>query len=326
VGVDEYGWSGDGGIPVAELSEEQRARRRRRRPRVWRFVIGGLTLAVLIAGVVVAARVANRSDPARRRVAPATTDDAQARLDVLGALNTTIASGSYAIHSTMTETLPNGTSARAPIVAEGTVNVDPVVVVATSNVAGAGAITARIDDTNVWEAGGANFGMSADATAGPGAPLSQFATLVAGSLGLRAGAVAMQSMASPNGYLHVAQEGVTTASSLGDATFDGVAVHVYEVDVDAAKLLERPGLTPEELKAGTAALAEMRVQGYRTTTVRLSIDGRGFVRRTQTSVRFADGGSVDADVKFSDFGCSGVVMLPNGPSIVPAPAGCAAAP
>jgi hypothetical protein len=50
------------------------------------------------------------------------------------------------------------------------------------------------------------------------------------------------------------------------------------------------------------------------------------VRRTQTSVRFADGGSVDADVKFSGFGCSRVVMLPNGPSIVPAPLGCAASP
>ena len=322
MGVSEFGWWADGGIPVAELTDEVGARRPRGR---W-VAVGALAVALLVAGTVVAARVANHADRARRRVTPATIDDAQARVDVLGALQTTISSGSYDIHSTMTEMLANGTNARPPIVAEGTVNVDPIVMVATSNVSGAGPITARIDGTNVWEAGGADFGMTADATAGPGAPLSQFASLVAGSLGLRAGAVAMQSMASPNGYLHVAQEAVTAASALGDATLDGFPVHVYEVDVDAAKLLERPGLTPEELKAGTAALTEMRAQGYRTTTVRLSIDGRGFVRRTQTAVRFADGGSVDADVLISNFGCSRVLMLPNGPSIVSDPAGCAASP
>ena len=68
----------------------------------------------------------------------------------------------------------------------------------------------------------------------------------------------------------------------------------------------------------------LRAQGYTTTTVRLSIDGLGFIRRAQTVVRFADGGTVTGDTTFSDFGCSSVVMLPNGPSIVPNPAGCTA--
>ena len=241
MGVDEYEWSGDGGIPVAELSEEQRARRRGRRPRVWRFVTGGLTLAVLIAGVAVAARVANRGTRGGGASVPATMDDAQARLDVLGALNTTIASGSYAIHSTMTETLPNGTSARAPIVAEGTVNVDPVVVVATSNVAGVGGDHGphrrhqRVGSRRrqLRDVGGRDRG--------PGRAALDFATLVVGSLGLRAGAVAMQSMASPNGYLHVAQEGVTAVSSSATRRLDGVAVHVYEVDVDAGEVARAPG-------------------------------------------------------------------------------------
>jgi hypothetical protein len=326
VGVDEYGWWADGGIPVAELSDGERARRRGRGPRAWRVAVGAAALALLVVASVVAARGANHKAAARRRVTPARIDDAQARVDVLAALRITVASGSYTIHSTMTERLANGTTPRPPIVADGTVNVDPTVLVATSNVSGLGLITTRIDGTNVWETGGANFGLSADATSGPGAPLSQFAGLVSSSLGPRAGAVAMQSMASPNGYLHVAEDAVSAASWLGDATLDGIAVHLYEVDVDAAQVLERPGLTPEELKAGAAALAEMSAQGYRTTTVRLSIDGHGFVRRAQTAVRFADGGSVDADVKVSNFGCSRVVLLANGPAIVPAPAGCAASP
>ena len=54
-----------------------------------------------------------------------------------------------------------------------------------------------------------------------------------------------------------------------------------------------PGAHAGGVEGRPRALAEMRVQGYRTTTVRLSIDGLGFVRRTQTVVRFADGGSVD---------------------------------
>jgi len=333
--VDEYGWGPDDEIPVAELSDEgtRRRARRGRGPKSRRWSALALAAALFAGGATVAAWVVNDADNgARRRVATTprrnatTIDNGQARVNVLAALRATVAAGSYRIHSTMTEIAPDGTQPRPPIVADGIVNVDPPVTIATSNVSGIGPITARIDGNNVWEQGGADFGMTADATASPGAPLSQFAGLVAGSLGKRAGAVAMQSMASPNGYLHVAEEAVDNASWLGDTVFAGVPVHMYEVEVDAAKLLERPGLTPEQTKAGVAAMTEMRAQGYRTTTVRLSIDAGGFVRRTQTSVRFADGGSVDADVNFSDFGCSAVVMLPNGPWIGSHPAGCSASP
>jgi len=323
--VDEYGWGSDDEIPVAELSDEETGRRERRRrgrgPTSRRWAALALSGALLAGGASVAARVSDNAaaNGARRRVT--TIDKGQARVDVLSALRATTASGSFRIHSTLSETTANGT-VNAPLVADGTVNVDPRVVVATSNVTGAGEITARIDGTDVWESGGADFGMSADATAGPGAPLSQFAGLVAGTLGLREGAVAMQSMASPSGYLDLAEQSVSAASWLGNTVFDGVPVHMYEVDVDAAKVLDRPGLTSEELKAATAALAELERQGYVTTTVRLSIDGSGLVRHTQTTVRFADGGTVDADVTFSDFGCSRIVMLPNGPSIEPNPAAC----
>jgi hypothetical protein len=329
--VDVYGWGSGEDIPVAELSDDATTRRPGGRgPRSRRVAALALSIAVLIGGTVVAKRAADDANGARRRVSSdahrkvATVSDGQARVDVLSALRATTRSGSFAIHSTLSETSADGTT-NAPIVADGTVNVDPMAMVATSNVSGA-EITARVNGTDVWETGGGNFGMSADATSGPGAPLSQFAGLVTGSLGAREGAVAMHSMASPTGYLDLAEQSITAASWIGDAVFGGVSVHRYEVDVDAAKVLDRPGLSPEELKAGAAALEQLRLQGYRTTTVRLSIDANGFVRRTQTTVRFAEGGTVDADVTFSDFGCSTVVMLPNGPSIVPDPAGCAASP
>ena len=69
-----------------------------------------------------------------------------------------------------------------------------------------GAITTRVDGTKVWETGGGNYGTSA------GAPLSGFAALVLGTLGPREGAVAMNSLASPTGYLDLAERAITAAA------------------------------------------------------------------------------------------------------------------
>lgn len=357
-------------IPVADLGDEpKRPRRRGRRSRRW--AAAALVVALGGAGVAVAARVSNdngarrRVDTTPRRVATK-TDDRQARGDVLAALSTTTASGSFHIRYSLTSepglhptpttnaggpcttvVIGAGMSidARSPsgaatagcgypvtadpqnvtISGEGVVHIDPTAMVTTANVPDLGQITTRVDGTNVWEDGGGNYGMAPSTKTGPGAPLSQFAGLVMGSLGRREGAIAMNSLASPTGYLDMAKEAIGDASAHGNAVVDGVPVTVYDVTLDTMKSLDRPGLTLEEIAATKAALAVLRSEGYATTSVQLSIDALGFIRRANTVIGFSDGGTVSADTTFSDFGCSSVRMLANGPSIVPDPTGCAPA-
>jgi hypothetical protein len=369
VGVeDEYAALRETGdraeVPVADLSDDGGGRARG--PRSRRVAAALLVVAVVGAGVVVAARVTSGPNRARRQVQPGPHEnvkisDGQARVDVLAALNSTTASGSFKIRfrlsadpgpnaSTTTTTCPAfiGTEGNVPntysssgggvfcggdyatadpkhvtISGEGVVHVDPTAMVTTAQVPNLGEITTRVDGTRVWEDGGANYGMTPSSNNGPGSPLSQFASLVAGTLGRREGAIAMNSLASPTGYLDIAKEAITASSKLDDAAVDGVPVHVYEVTIDTMKSLDRPGLTSQEILATSAALKTLGAEGYTTTTVRLSIDGLGFIRQAHTIVSFADGGTVTGDTTFSGFGCSSVVMLANGPSIVANPDGCA---
>ena len=351
-------------VPVADLSDDGG---RTRGPKSRRVAAALLVVAVVGAGVVVAARVTSDPNKARRQVEPGPHEngkisDGQARVDVLSALNSTTASGSFKIRfrlsadpgpnaSTTTTTCPAfvGTEGNVPntyssggggvvfcggdypgadtrsvtIAGEGVVHVDPTAMVTTAQVPNLGEITTRVDGTSVWEDGGANYGMTPSSNNGPGSPLAQFASLVGGTLGRRERAVAMNSLASPTGYLDIAKEAITASSKLDDAVVDGVPVHVYEVTIDTMKSLDRPGLTREEILTTSAALKTLGAEGYTTTIVRLSIDGLGFIRQAHTVVSFADGGTVTGDTTFSGFGCSSVVMLANGPSIVANPDGCA---
>jgi hypothetical protein len=338
--VRDEGWASEGDvraddIPVAELSDEEdapRVRRRPRGPRSRRIAARVLAGSLLLGGVIVASRISKDGDSGRRSVTPAirTVEDDRVRLDVLAALRATTASGSFRFHFRLGESSGDGSittatlgagSRNVTITGDGTINVEPPVMVSTSDVPGLGEVTVHVNGTDVWEQGGGNYGMSPGSTSSPGAPLSEFAGLVLGTLGPREGAIAMNSMASPTGYLDLAEAAITATSKLGDSIVDGVPVHEYEVAIDATKVLDRPGLTAEEIKTATAALAVLRREGYRTTTVRLSIDPLGFIRAAHAVVSFADGGTVTTDTTFSDFGCSNTVRGPDGPAIVPA-AGC----
>jgi hypothetical protein len=356
-------------VPVADLTDERpRPRARRPRSRLWAAAL--LVVALVAAGVVVAVHASNDNGARHRLATPthrtvATIDDGQARGDVLSALSTTTASGSFHIRYSLTsapgtEPVTTTTNAGGPcttfviggdmsidarspagkatagcgypvpaepqnvtITGEGVVHLDPTATVTTANVSGLGEITTRVDGTNVWEDGGGNYGMAPSTNTGPGAPLSQFAPLVLGTLGRREGAIAMNSLASPSGYLDMAKEAIGDASTHGNGVVDGVQVIVYDVTLDTMKSLDRPGLTSEEIATTKAALAILSSEGYEKTSVQLSVDALGFIRRAQTVIAFSDGGTVSADTTFSDFGCSSVEMLPNGPSIVPDPTGCA---
>jgi len=324
-------------LPVAELGESSTTTRRAPMPRSRRVALVFLIVALAVAGVVGAhaATDASTANGAPRRIStthgPAEPiDDGQARVNVLAALRATIASGSFDVHSRSSEasataTAPDTAAENHTIVADGVASADPPAQVVTWNVDGLSVVTARVNGTNVWEQSGSNFRRAPDATSRPDAPLSQFAGWLIGALGPREGAVATSAMASPIGYLDLAENAITSTSWLDDAVVDKVAVHEYQVEIDAAKTADRPGLTPEEFKALTAAVAGLRNQGYEWTTMRLAIDANGLIVRSQADTHFADGGAVSVDATYSDFGCWTVEMLPNGPAMVRNPTGCTAA-
>ncbi|MDQ1460247.1 MAG: hypothetical protein QOI08_1731 [Actinomycetota bacterium] len=345
-------------IPVAELSDERRVEPRVRGPKSRRVAAAFLAVAVGIGGAVVATRSTGRHRPGSPKpgVAVSNVDDAHARVDVYSALKVTTGSGSFHIRYRLSETPAPASSTTTSVDAcggasngskipvgrgiatacgygmtspnnvtisgDGVVTVSPTAMVTSANVPGFGVITTRVNGTDVWEDGGGYYGMTSGSGTGAGAPLSQFAPLVLGTLGQREGAIAMAIMASPTGYLDLAQQSITASSSLGDSEVDGVPTRDYKVTLDSNRD-DRPGLTAEEAKTAAAARTVLEREGFTTTVVVLSIDGLGFIRRAQTTVMFSDGGTVDADTTFSDFGCARTVIGPAGPEIVPDPAGCA---
>ena len=121
----------------------------------------------------------------------------------------------------------------------------------------------------------------------------------------------MMSLSSPSGYLNLADQAITSASAAGTSTLDGAQLTEYDITLDAAQLVSRPGMTSEQVQAATQGLELIRQEGYTKTTVRLGVDAAGFVRQGLTVWMFADGGTVTTDVTYSDFGCAGTIVLPT---------------
>lgn len=210
------------------------------------------------------------------------------------------------------------------ITGQGTIDTNPFGMVAVSQVGGLGAITIRDNGTDVWEYGGADYGLAAspNSGAGGGASLSGFAGLAEGTLGPREGAMAMMDLASPTGYLDLDQSMVSTADEIGTGTVDGVAVTVFQITIDPAQEAQIPGLNPEESATITQAQTVLKKNGYIGTTVKVSIDGAGYIRETQSAASFLDGSVLDSQSVFSDFGCAGEVLMPGQTGDSSPPQGC----
>ena len=213
------------------------------------------------------------------------------------------------------------TESATPITGLGTIDTDPFGMVATSNVAGLGQITIRDDGTDVWEIGGADYGLSPGSTdEGPGSSLSGFAGLVEGTLGKRQGALAMGGLASPTGYLDLEQSMIGGADEVGTGTVDGVAVTIYRVSIEPGTNI--PGLNAEQSQTIADADAVLQAQGYTGSTILVSIDASGFIRQTRSTAHFADGSTGGSEDTFSDFGCAGTVLMPGQSGATAPPAGC----
>ena len=206
---------------------------------------------------------------------------------------------------------------------QGTIDINPFAMVASSNVPGIGPVTLRDNGTDVWEIGGGDYGLSPGSSdTGPGSSLSGFAGLVEGTLGPRQGALAMKGLASPTGYLELDENAITSADQVGTGVVDGVPVTVYQVTLNPSQEAHVAGTTPDEATALRDALAVLDQQGYVGTTVKVSIDGGGFIRQTMSVAKFSDGATQTSELTLSDFGCAGAVLMPGQSGSSSPPSGC----
>jgi hypothetical protein len=205
----------------------------------------------------------------------------------------------------------------------GTIDTDPFAMLAVSNVPGLGQITLRDNGTNVWEFGGADYGLAPGSSeTGPGAPLSGFASLVEGTLGARQGALAMGGLSTPTGYLDLDQSMISGANQTGTGTVDGVAVTIYTISIAPGQGENIPGLNAEQAKAIADSDAILKQQGFTGSTVQVSVDASGYIRQTRSVAHFSDGSTTSSESTFSDFGCAGTVLMPGHSGASAPPAGC----
>ncbi len=210
-----------------------------------------------------------------------------------------------------------------PVTGTATIDLAPFAMVATSDVSGFGTIVLRDDGTDVWEEGGGDYGLTPGSTdSGPGSSLTGFAGLVEGTLGPRQGPLAMLGLASPTGYLNLDPAETSSANLIGTSTVSTIPVDVYQIVQTPDQVAQVPGLTDQEQQAVAAAMQLLVQQGYTGSTVLVSVDAAGFIRRTETTDHFADGSTLHSEAEFSNFGCAGMVLMPGQSGSSTPPTGC----
>jgi hypothetical protein len=198
------------------------------------------------------------------------------------------------------------------VTGQGTIDTSPFAMAVSADVSNFGKLAIRVDSTDVWELGGADYGLTPQpGDNGPGSSLPGFAGLVEGTLGQREGAIAMLGMASPTGFLDLSQQAVTGAAEVGTGDVGGVPVTEYDVSIDLSQLAQVQGGSSDEATTIQAAVQELDATGYTGTMVKVAIDGGGFIREVTPVADFSDGGKVSLDATFSNFGCAGTVLMPG---------------
>ena len=199
----------------------------------------------------------------------------------------------------------------------GTVHLDPYLLETRSTVSGLGEVAVRTDGNLIIEQGGGNYGDVEN-----GQPLSGFASLVEGTFGQGPGALTMLGLASPTGYLSLSADAVTGVTPAGDGTVDGVHLTYYDVVSDTSAMQRLVGLTAEQRKTITEALAVLERSGFQEATARIAVDDAGYIRESTSKATFSDGTVMLRHMTLSKFGCVGTGPTPADPDGSPAPADC----
>jgi hypothetical protein len=310
-----------------------------------RTAIGAAATICILVAAVPTVLILSGSSPSATSGRGAPIEHAKSAQRVLRALNATTASGNFDVSytfdgqssgsSSTTTTCGSPNPARLEICAgqsqqgsqpvSGTATIDlaPFAMLATSQVSGLGTIALRDNGTDVWEEGGGDYGLSPGTDdSGPGSSLTGFSSSVESTLGPRQGALAMLGLASPSGYLNLDPAQTPGAVLVGSDTVDGVPVTVYQIELVAGQGGAVPGITPQEQQAEGDALQVLSGQGFTGSTVRIAVDGAGFIRRTLTTDHFVDGTTMTSEAEFSNFGCAGTVLMPGQTGATAPPAGC----
>ena len=182
-------------------------------------------------------------------------------------------------------------------------------------------MTLVVDDSDAWEFGAGNAGVTPGSDTGPGDPLSQFGQEVENSIGTGEGGLAMMGLADPYGRLDLAVNMITGATQTGTGLVDGTPVTTYAVTINVENEAHQAGLSPEQQATIDQALTFLQQQGYTGTSEVVSVDAAGYIREIKSTVTFASAASVVGDQTYSNFGCAGTV-IPGDPLVQPAPAGC----
>jgi hypothetical protein len=252
---------------------------------------------------------------------------------VLSALNTTTDASSFDFTFDVTDT--PGSQPPLEFDGHGVVNTNPYVTVSMSSPeSDYGSVTLVVNDTDAWEFGAGNFGVTPGSDTGPGVSLPQFGQIVESSIGNGEGALSMMGLADPAGRLDLAPNMFTSANETGTGSVDGVPVTIYAVSINAADEADQPGLSAEQQATIAHAVSTLQQQGYQGTDEKVSIDGAGYIREISSTASFSSGGSIVSDETFSNFGCGGTVtagsavvqppppacVSPDQPNAVPPPA------
>lgn len=291
--------------------------------RWWRrhgaVVAGTFGLGAALALAIVLGTGNAGPGPAHRTHSATRTEHRQ-YVRVLSALNTTTDASSFDFTFAVTDS--PGSQPPLRFDGHGVVNTDPYVTVSMSSpTSDYGSVTLVVNDTDAWEFGAGNFGVTPGSNSGPGIALTQFGQIVESSIGNGEGALSMMGLADPAGRLDLAPNMFTTANETGTGSVDGVPVTTYAVSINAADEADQPGLSAEQQATIAHAVSTLQEQGYQGTDEKVSIDGAGYIREITSTASFASGGSIVSDETFSDFGCGGTVSA--GSAVVqPPPPAC----
>jgi hypothetical protein len=207
-----------------------------------------------------------------------------------------------------------GLSNAIDVSGHGTVNTSPYAMTVVTGAGALSGITLFVNDSTVWELGGAGYGTDGASASppAPGSSLSGFAATVEGTLGDGQGAQTMLSIANNTGYLGLESAMVTGATSDGAGVLaDGTPITYYRVDVDLTKMAGAGALSGEQRQAVADAIVVLRSAGYSGTDERVGVDDAGFIREVVATTKFADGSAMTRHSFFSNFGCARRVSMPN---------------
>jgi len=297
-----------------------------RRHAAWRRAGAVVVCAALVTGVIVAAFYTGSGTHGRSAGHHSVTTHAhQKDAPLLAAVSTTTDSSGFDFifsGSDLPGTQSGSGGQTLTFAGNGVVNTSPYVTISrTDSASSYGSVSLVVDDSDAWEFGAGDFGVTPGSNSGPGDPLSQFGQEVENSIGTGEGALAMMGLADPYGRLDLAENMITNARETGTGTVDGVAVTIYAVTINVENEANQVGLSPEQQTTIDQALTFLQQQGYTGTSEVVSVDGAGYIREIKSTVTFASGASVVGDQTYSDFGCAGTVT-PGDPVVQPAPAGC----